>query len=249
MKNKLLTIAASTVLIIYASFKIIQIIPMSFYRIYYPFTPFGQKLISFYIGSIDSWGLLALGLCGLVLVYADLYKDKDLDFQNRIANIKKIAYTAFTIFSIGLIFRFIYLNYTSYQSLVMYYATDGNIIASQRYLVNTVFLSVLSILYILGRILFGIYLLTKKDKLIKPFLIIYFTGFAYTFIISTIVFINAIKFNSELLTDASNFASSGHPENRINSLTITFVLDILILVAGLIIVLYGIKKEKLTVTE
>ncbi len=250
MKNKILTITSSTVLILYASYKIIQVFPMSFYRIYSPFTPFGQRLLNFLSSSIYSWGLFALGLCGLMLVYADLNMDKDLDFQNKIANIKKIIYTAFTIFSIGLIFRFIYLNYTSYQSTIIYAASGGDAIAtSQRYIANLVLLSVLGILYILGRILFGIYLLTNKDRLIKPFMIIYFAGFAYTFIIKSINFINAIYFNYEQFADASKIAGLGHPENRINSIIFSFVSDILLLTAGLIIVLYGIKKEKLAVME
>lgn len=247
MKNKLLTIAASTVLIIYASYKIIQILVISFERSYYPFTSFGQRLINFLTFSIYSWGLLALGLCGLMLVYADLNMHKDLDFQKRITKIKNIVFSTLIIFSICMIFSILYTSFTSYQ---MY----QNSLEKGYDTVNDSFVLIITSIAVgfvisIGKILYGTYIILKKESLLKPFLIIYFAGIAYSFMSRTYGFINAIIYNNNLLSDASKIELFGINENRINSLTISFAVDILILLAGLIIVLYGIKKEKLPVTE
>jgi hypothetical protein len=189
---------------------------------------------------------LTLGLGGLVLVYADLSKDKDLDFQNRITNIRNIVFSALIIFSIWMIIYSIYNSFTSYQIYL------NSSVQSQDE-VNVFFLVIISLVVVfiisIGEILFGIYIITKREGLLKPFLIIYFAGFAYTLIRTTYVFINSIIFNIELLTDASKAALFGMKENRISSIIISFVVNILILAAGLIIVLYGIKKKKIPLHE
>jgi len=250
MKNEKLATAASAGLSLYAFYKIIQTLTIAFDRSYSPFTPFGQRLFSFLSNSIYYWVLLALGLCGLVLVYADLNKNKDMDFQNRINKIKKIIFTTYTIFSIIMIFRFVYWTYLSFQSYYSAIAAGNDMQGfSVRFFINLVIIGVFGAFSILSRTLFGIYLLTKKERLLKPFLIMYIAGFAYTLISETYVFINAIIFNINLFADASKIANLGNPENRINSIIFNFAGDILVLVTGLIIILYGIKKDKLPASD
>ncbi|MHB1454558.1 MAG: hypothetical protein ACYCYM_11490 [Saccharofermentanales bacterium] len=251
MNNKdRLTTAASAVLSLYALFEIIQTLILALDANRFIFKSFGQRVFYFLSSSIGSWGLLALGLCGLVLVYAEISKDKDMEFQNQFAKIKKIVFSAFLILTIGSIFKFIYLGYTSYQSYEIAIASgvDRNSLGFSFFAVSIIG-AVFGALIIFSRTLFGIYLLNKIEKLIRPIFITSIAGFAYTFISRTYSFVNAIIFNSSLFADASKIVEYGQPENRIGSVIFSYAGDLLVLAASLIIILYGIKKEKIAASE
>lgn len=251
MNNKdRLTIAASAGLSLFAPYTIIQTILLALDPNRFIFKPFGQRLLYFLSSSIGSWGLLALGLCGLVLVYAEISKDKDMEFQNQLAKIKQIVFLSFILLTAGYFFRFIYFGYISYQSYEIAIAAgaDSNSLGFSFFAISIIG-AVFGTISIFSRILFGIYLIYKNDKLVKPFLILYFAGFAFTLISRTYSFVNAIIFNSSLFADASKIVDFGQPENRISSIIFSFSGDFFVLAASLIIILYGIKKDKITASE
>ena len=241
----IITIVASIGISLYSIYEIIRVISITLDPSQFILKPFVQRVLFFLNTSIYDWGLLALGLCGLVFVYADLNHDKDMDVQNRITKIKKIVFYSFLIFSVGYIFRFMNLLYTSYQSYEI--AKDAG--SAVEYfgipLIAIIIIgAVFSLFIISGRILFGVYLVSKNAKILKPFLILFFVGCAYTLIINVYKLVNGcIQYTiaSEL------YINNGLVQPSRFSMIWPHVTDILIMIASAIVILYGIKKEKETI--
>ncbi|MHB8961884.1 MAG: hypothetical protein ACYC5K_01890 [Saccharofermentanales bacterium] len=247
--NKKITIVASAGLCLYALYKIVQTILSALDPNQFIFEPIGQRILYFLTSSIDSWGLLALGLCGLVLAYAEINKEKNLEFQNQFAKIRRIVFSAFLILTVGSFFRFIYFSYLSFQSYEIAIASGADVQTNgYRFIVNTIVISIISILPIWGKTLFGIFLINKNGKLVKPLIITYFTGFIFTLIFTIYRIITTTLFYIQLRTDTTGIPNFGSAESHIFTVYFSLAGDILILVASLIIILYGINNEKIEAT-
>lgn len=234
----IITFVASTGLSLYSLYEIIRILSIAikpYVSIYRPF----DKVLFFLNSSINDWGFLALGLCGLVLVYADWNIDKDMDFQNRIAKIKKTVFSAFLIFSVGYIFEYLYLLYSSFQAIAMAKAAGQDV---EHYTIPiiaiTIIGAVLGAFHFTSKILLGAYLISRNDRLMKPFWIIYIIGFAYTMITSLFGLING----SMMLAESSQLIDAGLTQPNGFRLIFSFVKNILILAAELIVILYATNK-------
>ncbi len=247
IKNKeKLTIAASLGLSLYSIYKIIFLSSAFKPLQSFEFT-FGVTLKYLLIYSIPLWNLLALGLCGLVLVYAYINKNKKIGFHNRVIKIKKILFSTLIIFSTGSIFVILYNAYSSYQAY-QEHIIQGFDMVYRSFQMSFIIIAFTTI-SLIGEILFGLYVITKREGLLNPFMIICFTGFIFSLLIKTHSFVTAIIKERLMIADPSLLSIFGLTKNYIFDNIISFLFSILILSAGLIIILYGIKKEKISLSE
>lgn len=247
MNNKdRLTIAASTGLSLYSIYKIIFLSSAFKPLQSFEFT-FGVAPKYLLVYSIPLWNLLALGLCGLVLVYANINKNKEIGFHNRNIKIKKIVFSTLIVFSTGSIFVILYNTYSSYQAYQKHIA-QGFDMVYRSFQIDFIIIA-FSTIILIGEILFGIYVITKREGLLNPFMIIYFTGFIFSLIIKTHSFVTAIINERLMIADPSLLSIFGLTKNYIFDNIIYFSSFILVMATSLIIILYGIKKDKITESE
>lgn len=247
MNNKKLTLVASIGLSVYALYKIISYLSLAFAYAKSDNFIIWTMLLSLLIISISSWTSLALGLCGLILAFEDSNKNSNDSLKRIVAVIKKFAFLTFIALSTCSLFVMVYKIFSDYKKLE-YVLANGYNIGNRFILINYINVA-FSILIYIGGILFGLYVITKREKLIKPFMVIYFTGFTFSLLLKTYSFINAIIEKRMMTVNTLQLGFFAFGKNQLIFNISSYLSSILILTAGLIIVLYGIKKEKLPVTE
>ena len=205
---------------------------------------FVQRFRYFMNSSVENWVLLALAACGMVLVFAESHKDQETAFPDRFAKISKTVYSIFLILTAGSIVRFIYWASISYQSYETAVDAGAYINGSGfQFFAVSILGAAFGALSIGGRTLFGIYLLNHSEKLIRPLLITNIAGLAYTFLSRTFAVVRQIAFEIRLFADASRILEFGQPDSAIGRVIFSYAGQLLVLVASLIILLYGIRNK------
>lgn len=243
MKNKTymnLTLISSIGLCLYSSYKIILLAISIFSSVRSISSKSSTSWLSLF-ASNSFWMTLTLGLCGLLFVYAEKNKAGEMDFLKHFDKIKRIVFSLFILFSTCLFFV---VSYSIYSSIDTYriYSEKGSVLTDNSLsILTTVITTVIGMIVTISMIMFGIYILTGKEKLRKILLPIYLTCFISVFIIHIYTFINAVIINNRFFADSSNNIIYGVTNNNINVIVITFISDILVILAYLVIILYGIN--------
>jgi hypothetical protein len=239
-----IALIASVALALYSIGRILQSITFALAPYQPAMRSLGQRSRYFLSSSVESWVLLAMAACGLVLVFAEGHKDQETAFPDRFAKISKTVYSIFLILTVGSIFRFLNWTIISYQSVQV--AVDAGVYTNSfgiPFLAVSILGVVFGALNICGRTLFGIYLLNQSEKLIKPLIITSLAGFAYTLISRTYTFVRQVLYYTNLFADATRIIEFGQPDTRISSAIFSYTGHLLVLAASLIILLYGLKNR------
>lgn len=238
-KSRKFVIAAAIILCLYSFYKIFN----SLFYIFKPFRirmTFGEITEYLLYSGVGFWGLLALGIGGFLLVYTDLKRSREIEISVRSNQAKQIVFSMLILFSIGSIIRTgynIFMSLKAYQIYIDNGSTEGEMFLP--FLIS-ILLIPFSICFFVGRIFFGLYILSEKEKLRKPGLVLYLIGSIFMLGNLTYSFVNSMIDYSRI---SDNFIQYGITMNQIYKGIILFIVNILIEIACLIIVLYGMKKK------
>ncbi|MHB1454559.1 MAG: hypothetical protein ACYCYM_11495 [Saccharofermentanales bacterium] len=246
-KKDRLTIAASIFICLYSLLIIVVNTSNTFSSIRLARLTFSKGLQYLLLYNISYWSLLALGICGFILVYANTTENKELSFQNRLSRMKNIVFAALIVLSTGSLFAVLYNAYVSYQAYQnnLSLTIDVMGVSFQIALISMVISALISI----GGILFGLSIIAKREGLLKPVSIIYITGFSVSLLMKIYDFITALSQNGLMTTDPTQISLFGPIARYLVNTSFIFIIQILMMVASLIIILYGIKKEKIAASE
>lgn len=243
MKSKTymnLTLISSIGLCLYSSYKIILLAISVFISVISISSKPGVSWLRLF-ASNSFWMTLTLGLCGLLFVYTEKNKAGEMGLLKHFEKIKQIVFSLFILFSTCMFFVVSYSIYSSINAYWIYYGNGGVLTEISLPILTTVITTVIGVTVIISMIMFGVYILTGKEKLRKILLPVYLFGFISTIIINTYTFINAVIINNRFFADSSNNVVYGVTNNNINIIITTYIGDILVMLAYLVIILYGIN--------
>ncbi len=235
-----LVIAASVMLCLYSSYKIFNSLSYLFNPLRIRMT-FGDTAEYLLFSGGGFLGLLTLGIGGFLLVYIDLKRSREIEISMRFNRAKQIVFLMFVLFSIGSIIKIgynIFMSLKAYQIYIENGSTEGEMLLP--FLISALGIP-FSICVSIGGILFGLYILSEKEKIRKIGLALYLIGTIFSLISLFYFFINSMIFYIRISDD---FIQYGMTMNQIYKMILSFAVNILIQTACLIIVLYGMKKNR-----
>lgn len=250
--NRGFVIAAAIILCLYSFYKIYNSLSYIFDSLRSTAIISGDMAGYLLYSEVDFLGLLTLGIGGFLLVYIELNKKRGIDIQTYFDRAKQIVFSMLILLSIGSIIKTgynIFMSLKAYQIYIEKGSTEGEMLLP-------ILISLLEIPFIIiisiGGILFGLYILSEKEKLRKAGLILYLVG--TIFIIGRLgySFVNSMIFYIRI---PDPFIQYGITTNQIYGEILLFAVSILVKTAILIIVFYGMKKkrtardEKLNITD
>ncbi|MHB1485033.1 MAG: hypothetical protein ACYCYI_10250 [Saccharofermentanales bacterium] len=239
-RNDSILIIASIALCLYALIKILSSLIDIFSPLRFAGMSIGEIFLSLLFSLTPFIYSMLLGICGILLLHGYLVQEKNPDIQNRFLQLKKTAFLSLIIISCLSIFRTIYFVFTSVISYQILFENSTG-----QEMISIIIFDIIGIVFrfsiFAGSIFFGLYILSKNEGFRKPGSVLYFTGSAYSLCIIIYTFIKTTIF---YIGNPDNPALYGAPTNMFYENINSFLVQIMILAASVIIVFYGMQKNR-----